>query len=88
MNDTFLFHFGFPSMEEDWSPQALVSTQSVSYLLGLVLVMLTTYSWATSNASLKKLPYVNSPGLFSSTQAKASKVTKAPTLTKFLMHMV
>ncbi|KAI0102283.1 cytochrome P450 monooxygenase [Nemania sp. FL0031] len=70
MNETLLSRFGFPSIEEDWSPQALVSTQSVPYLLGLVLVMFTTYSWATSNASLKKLPYVNPPKLFSSAQAK------------------
>ncbi|KAI0875825.1 cytochrome P450 monooxygenase [Hypoxylon argillaceum] len=37
MNDTSLFSFGFPSVQRDWSPQVLVSAQSVSYLLGIVL---------------------------------------------------
>ncbi|KAJ8125785.1 hypothetical protein O1611_g7855 [Lasiodiplodia mahajangana] len=34
--------------------------------------------WVTSNTSLKKLPYVNPPNLFSSAQVKASLLVKDP----------
>ncbi|KAJ8107121.1 hypothetical protein ONZ43_g6835 [Nemania bipapillata] len=85
MNETFSFSSRFPSIEEAWSPQALISTQSVPYLLGIILAMLTTYSWATSNPSLKKLPYVNAPSLLSSTQAKASQAMKKPMSNMSLM---
>lgn len=85
MNETALFRFGFPSWEEGWNPRALVSGSSAPYLLGLALVMLTTYVWSTSNPSLKKLPYVNPAGFFSDARAKVSLAIQnsilAPSLT-------
>ncbi|KAI1200200.1 cytochrome P450 monooxygenase [Nemania serpens] len=81
MNETVLFRFGFPSWEESWSPRALVSGSSAPYLLGLALVMWTTYLWSTSNPSLKKLPYVNRAGFFSDARAKREfRVSAKPIL--------
>ncbi|KAI1118241.1 cytochrome P450 monooxygenase [Nemania sp. NC0429] len=67
MNETALFRFSFPSWEESWSPRTL---SSAPYLLGLALIMFTTYIWSTSNPSLKRLPFVNRPGFFSNARAK------------------
>ncbi|KAI0441437.1 cytochrome P450 monooxygenase [Xylaria telfairii] len=67
MNESLLFNFGFTSMEEDWSPRALLS---VPHVLGIILVLSTAYAWATSNPSLKKLPYVNPSNFFSKAQVK------------------
>ncbi|KAI0408280.1 cytochrome P450 monooxygenase [Xylaria palmicola] len=70
MNDTFLFPFGFPSsLEEAWTSRSVMS-QPIPYFIGIVLVMWTTYTWATSSSSLKRLPHVNPPSLISSAQAK------------------
>lgn len=70
MNESLLFNFGFTSLEEDWSPQALLSVPRV---LGIILVLSTVYAWATSNPSLKKLPYVNPSNFFSKAQVKVSQ---------------
>ena len=68
MNDTSLSTFEFLSMEE------LLTVHPLSYLIGIALVTLTTYAWATSNPSLKRLPYINPPSFFSNSQAKVSKI--------------
>ncbi|GAP87065.1 putative cytochrome p450 [Rosellinia necatrix] len=70
MNDSFQFHFDFPSLEGAWIPHALVSTYSIPYYLGIALATLITYAWATSNPSLKKLPHINYSGLFSDSRAQ------------------
>ncbi|KAI0908271.1 cytochrome P450 monooxygenase [Ustulina deusta] len=64
MNETSLFTFGPPSME------SLMTFNSLPYFIGIVLLTLTTYTWTTSNSSLKKLPYVNPPNFFSNAQAR------------------
>ncbi|KAF2963565.1 hypothetical protein GQX73_g10018 [Xylaria multiplex] len=70
MNETYPFNFGFPSLEEGWSPRDLIIVHSVLYLVGFISVMSTAYAWSISNASLKKLPCVNPPNFFSNAQAK------------------
>jgi hypothetical protein len=71
VNGTPTYHFGFPSFEEDWSPRALA--HPVSYVLATILVMVVAYSWNPTHPSVKKLPYVNPPGFFSSVKAKVSQ---------------
>ncbi|KAI0518117.1 cytochrome P450 monooxygenase [Xylaria bambusicola] len=64
MNDTSLFAFEFPRIG------GLMATHYFPYFIGIALVTLTTYTWATSNPSLKKLPHINPPGFFSNAQSK------------------
>ncbi|GAW14286.1 hypothetical protein ANO14919_114290 [Xylariales sp. No.14919] len=80
MNGTSSTTFGFSSLEEGWSLQGLMSVYSVPYLIGIVLVMSTTYVWSASNASLKKLPHVNPPDFFSNTKARLQYRNSANTL--------
>ncbi|KAI1758310.1 cytochrome P450 monooxygenase [Xylaria castorea] len=80
MNDSLLSNFTFSSWEDDWSPRALLSAHPFPYVLGIILVLSTTYAWATSNPSLKKLPHVNPPKLFSNTQAKLEYRNSAKTI--------
>ncbi|RYC64289.1 hypothetical protein CHU98_g1916 [Xylaria longipes] len=70
MNETLLFKFGLSSLEDGWSPRALLSAHPIPYVLAIILVFSTTYAWATSNPTLKKLPYVNPSNFFSNAQAK------------------
>ncbi|KAI1741756.1 cytochrome P450 monooxygenase [Xylaria scruposa] len=79
MNDKLLSNFTF-SLEDDWSPRALLSVHPVPYILGIILVLSTTYAWATSNPSLKKLPYVNPPSFFSNAEAKRTYRSSAKTI--------
>ncbi|KAI0449875.1 cytochrome P450 monooxygenase [Xylaria acuta] len=80
MNETFLSNFGFSSLENGRSPRALLSVHPAPYVLAIVLVLSTTYAWATSNPSLKKLPYVNPSNLFSNAQAKREYRYSAKTI--------
>ncbi|KAI3321282.1 cytochrome P450 monooxygenase [Xylariaceae sp. AK1471] len=78
VNETPAFHFGFPSLEEDWSSRAFA--YPVSYVLATVLVMVVAYSWDTTHPSVKKLPYVNPPSFFSSAKAKHKFLSSAKAL--------
>ncbi|KAI1178287.1 cytochrome P450 monooxygenase [Nemania sp. FL0916] len=80
MNETFLSRLGSPFWEEQWSPRAMMSIESVPYVLGLLLVMWTTYAWTTSNSTLNKLPHINSLGFFSGNEAKKEWRASAKTL--------
>ncbi|KAI1366907.1 cytochrome P450 monooxygenase [Xylaria arbuscula] len=76
MNDTATLAFEFSSIGD------IVPVSPLPYLIGIALVTLTTYTWATSNPSLKRLPIVNPPSLFSSFQAKLKFKNSAKTIIK------
>ncbi|TRX95507.1 hypothetical protein FHL15_003465 [Xylaria flabelliformis] len=80
MNDKLLSNFTFSSLDDDWTSRALLSVHSVPYLLGIILVLSTTYAWSISDPSLKKLPYVNPPNLFSNAEAKRTYRKSAKTI--------
>ncbi|KAI1310734.1 cytochrome P450 monooxygenase [Xylaria venustula] len=64
MNETSPFTSEFPSAGE------IVTVHSLPYLIGIVLVTLTTYAWKTYNPSLRKLPHINRGNFFSNAQVK------------------
>ncbi|KAI0816091.1 cytochrome P450 monooxygenase [Xylaria sp. FL0064] len=74
MNETSVHTPDFPSMGD------LATSHSLPYLVGILLVTLTTYAWKTYNPSLKKLPYVNRPSFFSNAQAKHNFRESAKTI--------
>ncbi|KAI1826970.1 cytochrome P450 monooxygenase [Xylaria intraflava] len=77
MNETLSSPFGFPSWEGDWNPRALLSIHLAPYLLGIIMIAITKYTWATTDSNLKKLPSVNPAGFFSMARAQQEFVHSA-----------
>jgi hypothetical protein len=50
-----------------------VVSDSLPYLLFIVLATTVAYSWTSFNSSLRKLPIINPPKFFSASEARVSK---------------
>ncbi|KAI0198522.1 cytochrome P450 monooxygenase [Astrocystis sublimbata] len=72
MNETLASSYASPLLGD--------GVQLIPYVLGIVLVLSTAYAWATSNPTLKKLPLVNPPNLFSDAEAKRNFRDNANTI--------
>ncbi|KAI0483281.1 cytochrome P450 monooxygenase [Xylariaceae sp. FL0804] len=60
-----------PLVEHAWSSLLLLSSQPLHYFLATIIVMAAAiYAWTSSTQSLKSLPYVNPPKLFSNAEAR------------------
>ncbi|KAI0423423.1 cytochrome P450 monooxygenase [Xylaria sp. FL1042] len=74
MNETSVLTSDIPSVG------GLTTAHSLPYLIGILLVTLTTYAWKTANPSLKKLPYINPHSFFSNAEAKLKFRQSAKTI--------